>query len=100
MAPKALSVSKKAIEQYDADHIMSREKKIITDELIREHKRAESLAKAIENITKTFGELDTIVKKPVTDLEQDSVAKIRLNKNVEDMMAKINGLKINDLKDY
>jgi hypothetical protein len=98
MAPKALSVSKKAIEQYDADHIMSREKKIITDELIREHKRAESLAKAIENITKTFGELDTIVRKPVTDLEQDSVAKIRLNKNVEDMMAKINGLKINDLK--
>ena len=46
MAPKAVSVSKKAIEQYDTDHIMSREKKIITEELLREHKRAENLAKA------------------------------------------------------
>jgi hypothetical protein len=77
MAPKALSVSKKAIEQYDADHIMSREKKIITDELIREHKRAESLAKALENITKTFGELDTIVKKPVTSEQNTSEQKCR-----------------------
>ena len=36
---------------------MTFEKKIITDELISEHKRAESLAKAIENITKTFKEI-------------------------------------------
>lgn len=97
MAPKPV-VSKQPIEQYDANHIMSREKKVITDELLREHKRAEKLAKAIEQITKTFGEIDTIVKKPVTDMEQDSVAKLRLNKNVTEMMEKINGLKINDLK--
>ena len=98
MAPKPISVGKKAIEQYDADHIMTREKKIITDELLREHKRAENLAKAIENITKTFGEIDAIVKKPISEIETDQVAKLRLNKDVTDMMAKINGLKINDLK--
>ena len=98
MAPKAVSVSKKAIEQYDTDHIMSREKKIITDELIREHKRAESLAKAIENITKTFKEIDVIAKKTGADAETDSVAKLRLSKDVTDMMAKIYGLKIDDLK--
>ena len=97
MAPKP-GVSKQPIEQYDANHIMSREKKVITDELLREHKRAENLAKAIEQITKTFGEIDTIVKKPVTEMEQDGVAKLRLNKNVTEMMEKINGLKINDLK--
>ena len=74
MAPKAVSVSKKAIEQYDTDHIMSREKKIITDELIREHKRAESLSKAIENITKAFGEIDAIANKKDADSQTDTVA--------------------------
>ena len=40
MAPKQIRIGKKAIEKYDVDHIMTREKKIITDELISEHKRA------------------------------------------------------------
>ena len=72
---------------------MTREKKIITDELISEHKRAESLAKAIENITKTFKEIDVIAKKTGADAETDSVAKLRLSKDVTDMMAKRYGLK-------
>jgi hypothetical protein len=97
MATKPISASKKAIEQYEADHIMTREKKIITDELLREHKRAENLAKAIEHITKTFGEIDVIVKRPVSEIETDQVAKLSLNKDVTDMLAKINGLKIKEL---
>ena len=98
MAPKPTSIGKKAIEQYDADHIMTREKKVITDELIREHKRAEHLAKAIENITKIFAELDGIAKKPGAEIETDSVAKLRLSKDVTDIMAKVHGLKISELK--
>jgi len=83
MAPKPV-VSKQPIEQYDANHIMSREKRVITDELLREHKRAESLAKAIEQITKTFGEIDTIVKKPVTDM---SLVTNVINKDITRMNA-------------
>jgi hypothetical protein len=37
MAPKIVPISKRPLESYDYDHVMSREKKIIVEELISEY---------------------------------------------------------------
>ena len=77
---------------------MSREKKIITDELLREHKRAESLAKAVENIIKVIGEVDVISKREGSKDETVEVGKLRLGKDVTDIMNKLNSIKFDKIK--
>ena len=97
MAPAKVPTSKQPIEQYNETH-MSREKKIITDELLREHKRAESLAKAVENIIKVIGEVDVISKKEGSKDETVEVGKLRLGKDVTDIMNKLNSIKFDKIK--
>ena len=98
MAPAKVPTSKQPIEQYNETHIMSREKKIITDELLREHKRAESLAKAVENIIKVMGEVDVISKREGSKEESLEVGKLRLGKDVTDIMNKLNSIKFDKIR--
>ena len=98
MAPAKVPTSKQPIEQYNETHIMSREKKIITDELLREHKRAESLAKAVENIIKVMGEVDVISKREGSKEESMEVGKLRLGKDVTDIMNKLNSIKFDKIR--
>jgi hypothetical protein len=100
MPAKTVAISKRPIEQYDYDHIFTREKKIITEELIREHKRAEKLAKGILAHKKVFDEIKTISEKTGATGETGGVGKLRLGKDVTDIMGKINGLNIGKLDEF
>ena len=63
-----------------------------------EHKRAESLNKAVENIIKIIGEVDVISKKVGDKDESLEVGKLRLAKNVTDIMSKLNSIKFEKMK--
>jgi uncharacterized protein YlxW (UPF0749 family) len=56
-------IGKRPLESYEHNHIMSREKKVISDELQREHKRANDL---VQEIKKLQGQIAEVTSKTLT----------------------------------
>ena len=50
-------ISKRPLESYEHNHIMTREKKVIADELQREHKRANDLVQELKKLQTKVSEL-------------------------------------------
>ena len=97
MAPKP-PIGKRPLESYEHDHIMTREKKVIADELQREHKRANDLVQELKKFQAKVTELSTKTTTLAPPSEKDSDAKTRLNGVLESVVQKIGEIKFTDVE--
>ena len=100
MAPKIVPISKRPLESYDYDHVMSREKKIIVEELISEYNRAQKLVDEVRTLQHKIVAVGQATKSEApqgkTETEKESVT--RLNQVVNSVVEKLGQVKFTEIE--
>ena len=89
-------ISKRPLESYEHNHIMTREKKVIADELQREHKRANDLVQELKKLQTKVSELGNKTTTVAPSSEKDNDAKTRLNGVLEAVIQKLSEVKFTE----
>ena len=89
-------IGKRPLESYEHNHIMTREKKVIADELQREHKRANDLVQELKKLQTKITELGNKTTTVAPSSEKDNEAKTRLNGVLEAVIQKLSEVKFTE----